>query len=196
MPACKKYVSFIDPFENIGDSLIKINNNFYNLKEVLLRIKANFESIVRVRTFFYYGMNSDIDATNGMQNNSVSRPSNIRIEDFCNSSSQLNLPRDSKRGDIAYVIYQKTGYLSQEATRITTGTINVCGSYGGQTQCRNVGWRTTSPDYFTTYSPAFVIWKLLFNGTKYTVDVGFPKYSQAETISTPNWMNPRAWSTY
>jgi hypothetical protein len=42
----------------------------------------------------------------------------------------------------------------------------------------------------------FIIWKLTYNGSLYKTDSGFPKFSQAETLSTPNWNNPLAWSQY
>jgi hypothetical protein len=45
-----------------------------------------------------------------MDNNLLSRPSNLTIEAFVNSPTQLNLPSMSSPGDIAYVLYQKTGF--------------------------------------------------------------------------------------
>lgn len=209
MAACPKYVTSISSTENIGDSLVKINNNFWNLKEAICGIKKTLDDRVQIRTFFYYGPNSSSDSTSGMQNNVTSRPSNIRIENFVNQASQLNLPSMSDPGDIAFVIYQKTGFLIQQAIRVTSGTVNVQGTSAGSAVTTNtnvpifnppltktVAWSTTSPDQFANFSPAFIIWRLTYNGILYKTDSGFPKFSQAETASTTNWNNPLAWSTY
>lgn len=209
MARCPRYITPISNTENIGDSLVKINNNFWNLKEALCGIKKTLDDTVQVRTFFYYGPNSSADSTSGMQNNIASRPSNATIENFVNSFSQLSLPSVSDINDVAYVIYQKTGFLIQEAVRVTSGTVPVQGTSPGSavTTSTNVPiynppltkivpWSTTSPDRFATFSPVFVIWRLTYNGTEYITDSNFPKYSQAETASTPNWNNPLAWATY
>ena len=207
MARCPRYITPISNTENVGDSLVKINNNFWNLKEALCGIIKTLDDTVQVRTFFYYGPNSSSDSTSGMQNNIASRPSNTTIENFVNN--ELSLPSMSDIDDIAYVIFQKTGFLIQEAVRLTSGTVNVPGTSPGSAGTTNtnvpiynppltkvVPWSTTSPDRFATFSPAFVIWKLTYNGTSYIIDTGFPKFSQAETSSTPNWNNPLAWSTY
>lgn len=192
MAACKKYTENILNSESMGDSLIKINNNFINLQTALCDLQKRINDTVKVRTFFYYGPNSVSDATSGMQNNVASRPSNATIQSFVNDTTQLNVPAVSKVKDVVYVIYQKTGYVENQATRITTGT----------TTARVISfntvvpWSTTSPDIYTTYSPVFIIWRLTFNGTSYVVDNGFPKFSQAETISTEDWNQPQNWLQY
>lgn len=195
MADCPKYISTIRRTEKVGDSLIKINNNFYNLKTVLCEFHDKLDSLVEVRTFFYYGPNAEYTPTSGMQDKNDSRPSNSTIETFVNSSSQLNLRPYSRTGDIAYVIYQKTGYLAKEAIRTKTGTVTVA-SPGSNEGSQIVGWQTTSPDKYNVYSPVFIIWKLIFNGTVYTTDIGFPKFTQAETISTQNWNQPQNWNQY
>lgn len=195
MANCPKYTSRINRSERIGDSLIKINNNFFNLKTELCNFHERLDSLVEVRTFFYYGPNASADATSGMQNETTSRPSNSTIENFVNSSQQLNLPSYSKAGDIAFIIYQKTGYLSRDAVRTKSGTVTVVAP-GSREGSKIVGWSTTAPDTYNVYSPVFVIWKLIYNGARYTTEIGFPKFSQAETISTPNWNKPQNWTQY
>lgn len=192
MAACKKYTENILNSESMGDSLIKINNNFINLQTALCDLQKRVNDTVKVRTFFYYGPNSVSDATSGMQDNVASRPSNTTIQSFVNDATQLNVPAVSKVKDVVYVIYQKTGYVINEATRVTTGTTtaNVI-SFSTV-----VGWSTTSPDLFTSHSPVFIIWRLTFNGTRYVVDNDFPKFSQAETLSTEDWNQPQNWLQY
>jgi hypothetical protein len=192
MATCKKYTVNILNSENIGDSLIKINNNFINLQTALCSLQKKINDTVKVRTFFYYGPNSVSDATSGMRDGEASRPSNATIQLFVNSSTQLNVPAVSKVKDVVYVIYQKTGYVTTQATRVTTGTTtaNVI-SFSTV-----VPWSTTSPDIYTTYSPVFIIWRLTFDGTNYVVDKDFPKFSQAETLSTEDWNQPQNWLQY
>lgn len=183
------YVDRINSTENVGDSLITLNNNFKNLEDGYCTLKKQIDDIVQIRTFFYYGPNSQADSTSGMQNNIASRPSNNRIIDFVNSTGQLNLPTMSDPGDIAYVIYQKTGYLSSQAVRTTSGYVPVLTKYAA--------WSTTSPDRFNLFSPAYIIWRLTAGSNKqYTMDKGWPRFSQAETISTPDWNQPWKWSKY
>lgn len=208
MAACRRYVASIFETENIGDSLIKINNNFLNLKNVLCDLHERVDSTVAVRTFFYYGSNAT--STNPqfeMENNVSSRPANSRIENFINID--LNLDKISKVNDQAYVIYQKTGYLLKNAVRVTTGTVTVppppnttvldknnnpvVTTWGGPL---SVNWSTDTPEKSTYYSPTFIIWKLVFNGTRYSTSAGFPVFSSAHTASTNNWNNPQNWSTY
>ena len=50
--ARKKYIAPIRNTERIGDSLIKINNNFENLKTALCEVETKFDSTVTTRTFF------------------------------------------------------------------------------------------------------------------------------------------------
>jgi len=187
-----QYISTIYNTENIGDSLIKINNNFFNLRTALCKLKEKVESTINVRTFFYYGPNSATDPTTNLQNNKTSRPSDSVIADFINNTNQLNLPAVSRQNDIAYVVYQKTGYYQVEGTRTSTGTLQVRVISSVQT----VAYETDTPEIINIYSPVFVIWKLTHNGINYQVDNGFPKFTQAETISTINWNKPEKWLTY
>lgn len=189
---CPSYVSTISPSENIGDSLIKINNNFYNLKEELCNLKEEIESTVQIRTFFYYGPNAETDSTSGMQNNASTRPSNTTIENFVNDPDQLNVSSISKLNDRVYVVYQKTGYLQNSLTRETRSSLNV----NVNNSIRNVPFSTTTPEIYNTYSPVFIVWLLVYNGTKYEVVENFPKYSQAETISSVYWNDPMSWSEF
>jgi hypothetical protein len=205
-----QYIETINSSENIGDSLIKINNNFWNIQEGFCKFKKQIASTIQVRTFFYYGPNAAANSTSGMQDGLTTRPSNVTIENFINSTNQLNIPAISKLNDIAYVIYQKTGYLALQATRTTSGTVPVLGTSPAQNVpvtttndpifnpplTKPGPWSTTTPERYNYFSPVFIIWKLIFNGTAYITDFGFPKFSQAETLSTPNWNNPRVWSKY
>jgi len=198
MATCARYTENILNSENIGDSLIKINNNFINLQTALCNLQKKIDDTVNVRTFFYYGPNSatagevPADPTSGMQNNTASRPSDSTILSFVNSSSQLNAPAISKLNDVVYVIYQKTGYVSNEITRSTTGTtVARVNSFS-----TTVSWSTTSPDIYNVYAPVFIIWRLTYNGTSYTVDTDFPKFSQASTLSTEDWNQPQNWVEY
>jgi hypothetical protein len=190
MATCKRYTENILNSENIGDSLIKINNNFFNLQTALCDLQKKINNTVKVRTFFYYGPNSVSDATSGMQNNVASRPSNNTIQTFVNT--ELKASDFSKTNDIIYVVYQKTGYILNKATRVTSGTVTARVISFSTV----VPWSTTTDDLYTTYSPVFIIWKLTFNGTSYVVDKDFPKFSQAETLATNDWNAPEKWSQY
>jgi hypothetical protein len=110
-----------------------------------------------------------------MDDGKISRPSNLTIQAFINSPSQINLPSISKAGDVAYVIFQKTGFNS------TTVDINV------------------------NISPVFIIWKLTCsNRLSYLVDQGFPKFHRAQTVrrdtvgsnEPQNWNQPQNWSAF
>ena len=193
MATCPVYISKINPAENIGDSLLKLNNNFYNLKEELCLIKDKLDKTVKVRTFFYYGPNIANDPTSGMNDGTASRPSNTTIENFVNRPDSLNLPIYSQKNDLVYVIYQKTGFYQNSVTRTTSGTVQTARVIGFQT---TVAWSTTTPERFDTYSPVFIIWLLNYDGNKYSVMNGYPKFSQAQTLSSPNWNNPTSWSQY
>jgi hypothetical protein len=116
---CTVNVDLIYPDENIGDSLEKINNNFTNLKQAVCDVEGTLDRIVNIRTFFYYGPNS----VSGQENTS-SRPNDATIEAFVNDSDKLNLAREniSETGDIAYVIYQKTGWYSKQDSYYRSGT--------------------------------------------------------------------------
>lgn len=207
------YPLYVDPIrftENVGDSLIKINNNFKNLEDGYCALKKQIDDIVQIRTFFYYGPNAQADSTSGMQNYQTSRPSNTRIAQFVNDSGQLNLPSMSDPGDIAFVVYQKTGFLAQQAVRTTSGYLPVLGTRPGSAGVsttndpiynppltKYAAWSTTTPDLFNLFSPAYVIWRLTANqNNQYIMDAGWPRFSQAETLSTPNWNQPWKWAKY
>jgi hypothetical protein len=100
----------IDSSECLRPSLDKINNNFSQLNDLLCSLRERIDTYKQIRTFFYYGPNAELVSDSGMQNNQISRPTNITIEAFVNSPTQLNLPFISHPGDVAYVIYQKTGF--------------------------------------------------------------------------------------
>lgn len=203
--ARKKYIAPIRNTERIGDSLIKINNNFTNLKTALCKVETEFDSVVTTRTFFYYGPNSSIDPYSNMDNGKASYPSNQTIATFCNDTNQLNLPIISKINDEAYVIYQKMGYVSQTAIRNTSGYYPVVGpsrviaQISRPASAPQISWQyynVQTPDEHNMYSPIFIIYKLVYNGRRYNAVSGFPKFSQAETSSTINWANPVAWGQY
>ena len=54
----------------------------------------------------------------------------------------------------------------------------------------------TTIDVVNSFAPAFIIWKLTYNGTEYFVDSGFPKFTQALSRDGGNWNNPVDWGTY
>jgi hypothetical protein len=191
----------IRPTENIGSSLITLNNNFWSVGTTLCNLKERLENQIRVRTFFYYGPNAGTDPTSGMDDNKVTRPSNITIQNFVNSNQNLDLAANSKLNDQVYVIYQKTGY-QRSFTRET-----IAGSFPVSVQkiSSEVGTATAHfsinfEDYYDTRSPVFIIWKLTAklntnSQLKYTVDSGFPKFTQAETFSTNFWKSPNLWTS-
>jgi hypothetical protein len=197
--ACSQYTVNISPTEKIGNSLVKINNNFFNLNQELCDIKKKLDDTVTVRTFFYYGPNSASDPESSMRDNEASYPKNTTIEQFINGSTpnNLNIPSISKENDQAYVVYQKTGMYLPTSRRISTVTFQVRIISRYQTISENFG----TADTHAIYSPLFIIWKLIAkkNNTGsliYQVEPGFPKFSQAETLSTNNWNNPTLWSEF
>ena len=197
--ACSQYTVNISPTEKIGNSLVKINNNFFNLNQELCDIKKKLDDTVTVRTFFYYGPNSASDPESSMRDNEASYPKNTTIEQFINGSTpnNLNIPSISKENDQAYVVYQKTGMYLPTSRRISTVTFQVRIISRYQTISENFG----TADTHAIYSPLFVIWKLIAkkNNTGsliYQVEPGFPKFSQAETLSTNNWNDPTLWSEF
>lgn len=201
--ACNAYLENISNDECLGSSLPKINSNFNTLQNILWSLRERVDSKIQVRTFFYYGPNStgpagSIDApqvtaaaspaTSGMDNGKVSRPSNLTIQAFINSPSQINLPSISKAGDIAYVVFQKTGFNS-------TVPLNLNALEG----------LTTNVDINVDISPIFIIWKLTCSKSlSYIVDQGFPKFHRAQTVRSntggsnepQNWNQPQNWSTF
>ena len=197
--ACPQYTVNISPTEKIGNSLVKINNNFFNLNQELCDIKKKLDETVTVRTFFYYGPNSATTPVSNMEEDKASYPNNFTIEQFINGSTpnNLNIPSISKENDQAYVVYQKTGMYLPTSRRISTTTFNVRIISRYQTISKDFG----TADTHAIYSPLFVIWKLIAkkNNTGsliYQVEPGFPKFSQAETLSTNNWNNPTLWSEF
>ena len=106
---CTVNVDIIYPDENIGDSLEKINNNFANLKQAICDVEGTLDDIVSIRTFFYYGPNAV-----SPQENTSNRPTDATIEAFVNDADKLNLVPISQTNDIAYVIYQKTGWYTRQ----------------------------------------------------------------------------------
>jgi hypothetical protein len=212
--ACNAYLERISDDECLGDSLSKINSNFNTLQNILWSLRERVDSKVEVRTFFYYGPNSAgpagtkgsslppakgspqfsgaSPAASGMDDGKTSRPSNLTIQAFINSSSQINLPAISKPGDIAYVIYQKTGFSStvspnlntiKNSTRITTEQLATTS--------------TTNIDINVDLSPVFIIWKLTCSQSlSYLVDQGFPKFHRAQTNSSTLYNEPQNWSTF
>jgi len=216
---CPDNIKLILDDENIGDSLNTINENFENLKNEACTILQELDTNVATRTFFYYGPNAPTESEAGSweQDNLLNRPSNSTIENFVNSSSQLNLTSISQINDIAYVIYQKTGWLSQTNTYIRGGSgtvpfqrtvqVQVVRGIGigrrrvtwePQVQTYYVGysWSANINDTYNTFMPVFIIYRLTYNGVQYSVDSGFPKYNRASTASTNLWNLPQNWTTY
>jgi hypothetical protein len=170
----------IDASECLTNSLKKLNSNFTILDNEACNLKQQIEGNNQIRTFFYYG---------DMQDNTSSKPSNNTIAIFVNSPSQLNVPAISYPGDIVYVIYQKTGFNANDLISTNPTTIqNLPNSI------------VTDFDLITQFAPIFIIWKLTYNGTTYSVDLGFPKNSQASTSASgafqSGWNNPLTWTTY
>lgn len=195
MSSCPKYVSFIRRNEKLGNSLIKLNNNFVNLKNILCELYDRVTA-VKIRTFFYYGPNSSNNISSNLDSNRASYPSDTLIEEFVNSPLQLNVPSYSRTNDQVYVIYQKTGYLDQQNQRYTSGTTTVPAPAGYSPASQTLPWSFTTNDIYTNYAPIFIIWKLTYNGTRYNTEPGFPKFSASQTISTNLWNQPQNWGTY
>ena len=57
-------------------------------------------------------------------------------------------------------------------------------------------WSININDTYNLQSPTFVVYRLTHDGTSYSVDSGFPKFTKASTDSTLNWNNPASWNTY
>lgn len=184
--ACDLAVEPINPSECLSLSLGKINRNFANLESVVCTLENRVTNNAQVRTFFYYGPNAQSNAAAGMQDNIVSRPANATIEAYLNATTQLNLPPISFRGDVAYVIYQKTGFYSTRGLGIRFEDIPPSTLNQGDTSNYTM--------------PVFIIWKLTFNGTRFVTDMGFPKFSAALTTNTgdpnSNWNQPQNWRTF
>lgn len=213
--ACNAYLENVSSDECLGSSLPKINSNFNTLQNILWSLRERTDSRVEVRTFFYYGPNSTgpagskggtsnpikgapqalapSPATSGMDDGKISRPSNLTIQAFINSPSQINLPSISKAGDVAYVIFQKTGFNSIIPPSLTTQQLATTS--------------TTNIDINVDIAPIFVIWKLTCSKSlSYLVDQGFPKFHRAQTekkertVTSRNepqdWNQPQNWSPF
>lgn len=104
-------IQFIFEDDYIGDSLAKITSNFSALSAAACSINQQLDARKEVRTFFYYGPNGPNNVPTITEfDNQKSRPSNSTIENFVNN--ELALPSVSQNGDIAWVIYQRTGWQS------------------------------------------------------------------------------------
>lgn len=159
MVACTDYITRITPDECVGDSLAKINSNFSNIETVTHELEARVNTLKQIRTFFYYGPNAGTDASSGLNNNETSRPSDLTIQAFVNSPSQLNLLAISSPGDVAYVIYQKTGFNSSLATGIPA-------EYNWSSSTNS--WTTTNETGATTSGPTLGVQAVVLpNGKAY-----------------------------
>lgn len=215
MSDCNSTVSLIYDNDNIGESLYKINNNFEALQTLACDIEKTLDKEIQIRTLFYYGPNSATDPGSDMQDGQTSYPSVATIENFVNATLQLS--SISEVGDLAYVIYQKTGWTSQEIATQRSGSGSVPYSrtvtvpytrkigigryvteYRRQTRTFYAGysWSTNINDQYNLYAPVLIIYKLYYNGTSYNVNANYPKFTRASTNTTANWNNPTAWSIY
>lgn len=241
--ACNADLDTIFEDECLGDSLPKINSNFNTLQQILWSLRERVDSRVEVRTFFYYGPNSAgpagskaagqlsvpgkgtrtpilspagaSPAGSGMDDNQTTRPSNLTIEAFVNSPSQINLPSISKPKDVAYVIYQKTGFLSSilqnipftstsQSVGLTYNTIyNKKGQVTGIQPVSVISAGNTLAQFITVddivmqLSPVFIVWKLTCsNQLAYLVDQGYPKFLRAQTPNSPLWNQPQLWNQF
>ena len=232
MSSCTTNIRPITETEYIGESLPTINRNFTLLRDAACNIEERINNIANVRTFFYYGPNSATDPYSGMQSGIPSIPSFTTIENFVNNSAQLNLPAITQINDIAYVVYQKTGWFQPQTVydvRSTGGNVTFTtqenysypvtvkigiggGKIGRRKGSTRTEWRTGVRDKSVTVpwntgsiyiaddnlltAPSFVLFKLTYAGTRYSVNPGFPKFIQGITNSTVDWKNPNFWTTY
>jgi hypothetical protein len=212
-------ITLINDTDSIGYSQPVINDNFNTLHDIACAIENTINTTVEVRTFFFYGPNSATDSES-VKDNQTSRPSNTTIENFVNIN--LQMPSVSQAGDIAYVVYQKTGWYSHTAVSYRSGVITTSYTYYSQepvyakiginwgqgyyylagyqavqhTNYANHYWSQNINDQYKYYAPVFIVYKLTNDGTKYTVNDNYPKFTRAATNSTENWNNPTAWSIY
>ena len=240
MLACTDYINVIPLEQCLVNSLSTINTNFVNLETITYDLQDRIGKLKQTRTFFYYGPNSGNSARSGMDNNSISRPSDLTIQAFVNDVQNLNLPSISQTGDAAYVIYQKTGFNSESTAGIPpefvfesltntwtasnlVGTGETASTQGGTGWIKlpNGAWTSAATrsvvagqsiaNYSTTnttgnvtseilnsFAPILVIWRLTYDGTRYLVDLNFPKFTRAQTLGTENsdWNKPQNWTTY
>jgi len=215
MTDCNLTISVIQDNENIGESLYKINNNFEALQALACDIEKTLDKDIEIRTFFYYGPNSPTDSGDGMEDGKTSRPSVTTIENFVNTTLQLSLISEDR--DVAYVIYQKTGWAQQKDTinKSGSGTISYTATVqkastrkitisryvttwytATETFYAGYRWSTNINDVYNQYAPVLVIYKLTCKDNKYSMDKDFPKFTRAATNTTANWNNPTTWSIY
>lgn len=119
---CNTNIEEIFDNECLSDSLLKINNNFLNLESSVCELRQRVDSQVEVRTFFYYGPNATSNPASGMNDGGISRPSDMTIQAFVNSPTELNLPTISKPRDVVYITYQKTGFLTTNSLNAPAGS--------------------------------------------------------------------------
>lgn len=188
MALCDNIITTIESSECLTDSLAKINSNFTNLQTTYEVLYDRINKLVQVRTFFYYGPNAFFDASSGMANNEAAIPSPETITAFVNSPTQLNLPSISYLNDVAYVVYQKTGF--QYSLSATNPSISA-----------NYVWDTVDANsqqqLIYSFAPTLIIWRLAYDGAVYRISTGFPKYHREMTNNTfAQWNTPQTWSTF
>lgn len=207
MSDCTTNIDLISEEEYIGDSLPKINKNFTNLQSSACSLKEKIDKQVNIRTFFYYGPNTPgepQDGTAGMDTNKLSRPSDNTIQNFVNSADQLNLKPVSNKGDIAYVIYQKTGWYAPPATVYTkegsgqipfTKTVTYYviaggnqGGGGGKRKISISGKCWVAREVYDFYSPKWEIFKdWLFDSGKGPIWLQKLYFNHGEKFA--NWIS-------
>lgn len=180
MSACIPFIETIYPTECLSDSLVKLNTNFTNLQTKICNIKEALDSVVEVRTLWYYGPNAENNPSSGMQTGIISRPSNETIKSFVNSRTQLNLPSISDINDIAYVIFQKTGFQNNQFDNIEV----------------NYNFGDHTDNLYNLYAPSFFVWRLTYNGTEYTISPEWPKIVRAQGQEDIFAAQPQSWSIY
>lgn len=213
MAECTTNINLISEDEYIGDSLSTINQNFKNLKDSACDLESKLDRQVNIRTFFYYGPNTPTDnpyGTAGMDNAQLSRPSDELIEKFVNDADKLNLNLISEKKDIAYVVYQKTGWYqppAEEYTREGSGSIPftkwvtytvsyqvIAGGGSGKKKKIAIGGKCwVAREAYEGYSPKWEVFKdWLFDsghGPTWLQKI-YLKYGEgfAQWVSTKNWI--------
>jgi hypothetical protein len=226
--------------ECLSTSVNTLNINFLALEQETCELQKFIKK--QVRTFFFYGPNSQTDSESNMDPGGVTRPSNEVITNFVNSPNELNLPILTRKGDIAYIIYQKTGYKNNLYLNVPTGTdVQTVANQTAATAARqaytieiariraqiaaapNRGERIRlynqlllaenrrvanananaqiSQDIVSNFAVIFFIWRLTYSGNGYSVDDGFPKFTQATTSQNGEqtaipWNDPRLWTQF
>jgi hypothetical protein len=220
---CPYTVQLIGRDEFIGDSLEKINSNFTALASAACNLEQYIQNKTNIRTFFYYGPNStftptiaDIDLD--MDGNSPTYPNNNTIQTFVNSVTGLNLLPISKLNDEAYVVYQKTGWVTTQTPYTATGTgsapyeatvqVPIVRTIGigrrrpvvvgyetrVETRYASYSWTENVDDINRNHSPNFIVYRLVHDGVDYKVNN--IRFVRAQTANTINWNNPKIWITY